>query len=191
MEDHGRYRILGETVDDAAGEAFDKVARLLGLGFPGGPAIDRLATRGDPAAVAFPRPMLHEEYDFSFSGLKTAVLVHVRDHPDDAVEDLAASFQEAAVDVLVTKLFRAAQETAAPTVVIGGGVGANSRLRERVLDEAERTGVRAVLPSPSMCTDNGAMIAAAAFRVLERDGATPLDGGASPGLRLPTVEPAS
>jgi N6-L-threonylcarbamoyladenine synthase len=195
MEGHGRYHLLGQTVDDAAGEAFDKVARLLGLGYPGGPAIDRLATRGDPAAVAFPRPLLDQGYDFSFSGLKTAVLVHVREHGDGSegshgegshsVEDLAASFQEAAVDVLVAKLFRAAGETGAPTVVLGGGVAANTRLRERVLDEAERAGLRSVVPSPAMCTDNGAMIAAAAFRVLDRDGPTPLGAGAYPGLRLP------
>jgi len=184
MEDHGRYRVLGQTVDDAAGEAFDKVARLLGLGFPGGPVIDRLATRGDPSAVAFPRPMLDEGYDFSFSGLKTAVLVHVRDHGDEQVEDIAASFQEAAVDVLVTKLFRAVEEVGAPTVVLGGGVAANTRLRERVFDEAERRGLHPVVPSPVMCTDNGAMIAAAAFQVLSRVGPTSMRAGAYPGLRL-------
>lgn len=192
MEDHGRYRLMGETVDDAAGEAFDKVARLLDLGYPGGPVIDRLALRGDPSAAAFPRPMLGEGCDFSFSGLKTAVRHHVArggagGAADAAVEDVAASFQEAVVDVLVTKLFRAAEETGTPTVVLGGGVAANSRLRERTLEEAERTGRRAILPTPSMCTDNGAMIAAAAFRVLERDGPSPLGSGASPGLRLPTV----
>ncbi|MBI2168112.1 MAG: tRNA (adenosine(37)-N6)-threonylcarbamoyltransferase complex transferase subunit TsaD [Actinobacteria bacterium] len=184
MTDHGRYRILGETVDDAAGEAFDKVARLLGLGYPGGPAIDSLGARGNAEAVRFPRPMLDEGYDFSFSGLKTAVLVHWTQEGAAAEADVAASFQEAAVDVLVTKLFRAAEEFAAPTVVIGGGVAANSRLRERVLDEAERRGLRAVVPSAAMCTDNGAMIAAAAFRVLEREGPSSLGSGATPGLRL-------
>src|SRR5438034_1612023 len=103
MEDHGRYRQLGTTVDDAAGEAFDKVARFLGLGYPGGPAIDRVAIEGDPAAITFPRPMLDEGYDFSFSGLKTAVINYVRSHPDASVPDLAASFQQAVVDVLLAK----------------------------------------------------------------------------------------
>ena len=110
MEDHGRYRMMGQTVDDAAGEAFDKVARFLGLGYPGGPAIDRLAAEGDPDAVAFPRAMLDEGYDFSFSGLKTAVVNHVRKHSDVATRDVAASFQEAVVDVLTTKLVAAADE---------------------------------------------------------------------------------
>ena len=101
MDGHGRYRVLGQTVDDAAGEAFDKVARFLGLGYPGGPAIDRLARDGDPEAIAFPRPMLDDGHDFSFSGLKTAVVQYVRKHPDVEVADVAASFQAAVVDVLV------------------------------------------------------------------------------------------
>jgi len=187
MEDHGRYRLLGQTVDDAAGEAYDKVARLLGLGYPGGPVIDRLATEGDRQAIAFPRPLLDESYDFSFSGLKTAVINHVKAHPEERTEDVAASFQEAVVDVLVTKLMRAAEEVGAPTVVIGGGVAANRRLRERVGEECERRGVRAVRPSPAMCTDNGAMIAAAGWRRFVADGPTPLTSGATPGLRLPTI----
>jgi N6-L-threonylcarbamoyladenine synthase len=184
MEAHGRYRILGQTVDDAAGEAFDKVARFVGLGYPGGPAIDRLATKGDPEALTFPRPMLAEGYDFSFSGLKTAVINHVRKHPDVDLADLAASFQDAVVDVLVTKLLRAAEALGSATLVIGGGVAANSRLRTRLLDDAEKAGRRAFLPSPSLCTDNGAMIAAAAAWRLAADGPTGLDGGAVPGLRL-------
>lgn len=185
MEDHGRYVPLGETVDDAAGEAFDKVARVLGFGYPGGPEIDRLGAGGDPEAIAFPRPMLHEGHDFSFSGLKTAVLTHRRDQPNARPEDVAASFQEAVVDVLVTKLMRAAAETGAPTVAIGGGVAANSRLRLRVGQEAEARGLRAFLPSPWLCTDNGAMIAVAGWRRLQLDGPTPLDAGVDPGLRLP------
>jgi N6-L-threonylcarbamoyladenine synthase len=187
MEDHFRYRLLGQTVDDAAGEAYDKVARFLGLGFPGGPVIDRLAAEGDPDAIRFPRPMLDQAFDFSFSGLKTAVVTEVRARPDVAVADVAASFQEAVADVLVTKLFRAADETGVSTVVIGGGVAANRRLRERVQAEAARTGRRAVCPSPAMCTDNGAMIAAAGWRRLRADGPTPLSAGATPGLRLPTT----
>jgi N6-L-threonylcarbamoyladenine synthase len=121
MEDHGRYRVLGETVDDAAGEAFDKVARFLGLGYPGGPAIDRLAREGDPEAIRFPRPMRTDGHDFSFSGLKTAVVHYVRKHPDTDVADIAASFQAAIVDVLVDKLLAAARETGIDTVVAGGG----------------------------------------------------------------------
>jgi N6-L-threonylcarbamoyladenine synthase len=184
MEDHGVYRVLGQTVDDAAGEAFDKVARFLGLGYPGGPAIDRLALQGSPDAIAFPRPMLDDGLDFSFSGLKTAVVNHARRNPDVEVADVAASFQAAVVDVLVTKLLRAAHESRIATVVIGGGVAANSALRTRLLDDAERAGVRAVVPSLSLCTDNAAMIAAAAAYRLRTDGPTPLGTGASPNLRI-------
>ena len=187
MEGHGRYRVLGQTVDDAAGEAFDKVARFLGLGYPGGPAIDRLAAEGDPAAIPFPRPMLDDGPDFSFSGLKTAVVNHVRRHPDAAVADVAASFQEAAVDVLVAKLMAGAAEAGADTLVLGGGVAANSRLRTRVVEAAEATGSRVFLPPLALCTDNGAMIAATAWWRLRADGPTPLDAGAQPNLRLPTV----
>jgi N6-L-threonylcarbamoyladenine synthase len=184
MEDHGRYRVLGQTVDDAAGEAFDKVARFLGLGYPGGPIIDRLALQGDPNAIAFPRPMANDGLDFSFSGLKTAVVNHVRKNPDAEVADVAASFQAAVVDVLVQKLLRAAGEIGVDTVVIGGGVAANSALRTRLLAEAETAGVRAVLPPLALCTDNAAMVAAAAAYRLQTDGPTPLDDGASPNLRI-------
>jgi len=184
MEEHGRYRVLGQTVDDAAGEAFDKVARFLGLGYPGGPAIDRLALEGDPAAVAFPRPMLDDGNDFSFSGLKTAVVQYVRKHPDVEVADVAASFQAAVVDVLVTKLLRVAEAAGVETIVIGGGVAANSELRTRLLDEGLTSGLRVVLPSISLCTDNAAMVAAVAWWRLGADGPTPLDAGAYPGLRI-------
>jgi N6-L-threonylcarbamoyladenine synthase len=184
MRDHGRYETLGQTVDDAAGEAFDKVARFLGLGYPGGPAIDALAVRGDPEAIAFPRPMLDDGSDFSFSGLKTAVVTYCRRHPDLDVADVAASFQAAVIDVLVTKLVRAARRAQVDTIVIGGGVAANSGLRARVAEEAERAGLRAVVPSMGLCTDNAAMIAACAFYRLAADGPTPLDSGIRPGLRL-------
>jgi N6-L-threonylcarbamoyladenine synthase len=184
MEDHGRYRVIGETVDDAAGEAFDKVARHLGLGYPGGPAIDALAARGDAGAIAFPRAMRGEP-DFSFAGLKTAVVLHVRDHPDADVADVAASFQEAVVDQLVTKLVAAADDAGATTLVLGGGVAANSRLRARVAGAADRSGRRAFLPPRALCTDNGAMIAAAASWRLASDGPTSLSEGADPNLRLP------
>jgi N6-L-threonylcarbamoyladenine synthase len=187
MEDHSRYRMMGQTVDDAAGEAFDKVARFLGLGYPGGPAIDRLAAEGDPDAISFPRAMRGEGYDFSFSGLKTAVVNHVRKHPEVATADVAASFQEAVVDVLTTKLVAAADEAAASTLVLGGGVAANSRLRARVGEAAEASGRRVFLPSPALCTDNGAMIAGAAWWRLRADGPTPLDAGVAPSLALPSI----
>jgi N6-L-threonylcarbamoyladenine synthase len=186
MEDHGRYRLLGATVDDAAGEAFDKVARFLGLGYPGGPAIDRISIAGDPHSISFPRAMKDEGYDFSFSGLKTAVINYARHNPGASVEDVAASFQEAVVDVLVTKAVRAALDVGANGIVLAGGVAANSLLRERILDVTmSHNGLRTFLPSRSMCTDNAAMVAAAAYFRLEHDGPTPLDAGAQPNLGLP------
>jgi N6-L-threonylcarbamoyladenine synthase len=188
MEGHGRYRLIGRTVDDAAGEAFDKVARFLDLGYPGGPAIDRLAMEGDPHAIAFPRPMRNDGYDFSFSGLKTAVVNHVRKNPDVAAADVAASFQEAVCDVLITKARRAAQELGAKGLVLGGGVAANSQLRERLLDACVADGLHAFLPSRAMCTDNAAMIAAAGWYRWQADGASPLDTGAYPNMALTVLE---
>ena len=184
MDGHGRYRVLGETVDDAAGEAFDKVARFLGLGYPGGPAIDRIARSGDPDAIRFPRPMRDDGHDFSFSGLKTAVVQYVRKHPEAEVADVAASFQAAVVDVLVEKLVGAAREAGIETVVAGGGVAANSALRERLLDLAVDGDVRVVLPGIELCTDNAAMVAAVAHYRLEADGPTPLAAPVVPNLRL-------
>jgi len=184
MEGHGQYRVLGSTIDDAAGEAFDKVARYLGLGYPGGPAIDAIAMEGDPQAIAFPRAILDDGYDFSFSGVKTAVVNYVRKHPDVSTEDVAASFQEAVVDVLVTKARRAARDHGAKGLCLAGGVAANSQLRERLLDACVSDGLRAFLPSRSMCTDNAAMVAAAGWYRLRSDGPSPLDTGASPNLRL-------
>ncbi|HEY2814266.1 MAG TPA: tRNA (adenosine(37)-N6)-threonylcarbamoyltransferase complex transferase subunit TsaD [Acidimicrobiales bacterium] len=187
MQDHGRYRLLGSTVDDAAGEAFDKVGRYLGLGYPGGPAIDRLAMEGDPSSVRFPRAMLDDGFDFSFSGLKTAVVNYVRGHPDIATADVCAAFQEAVVDVLVTKARRAAAVVGAKGMCLGGGVAANSQLRERFLDACTEDGVHGFLPSRAMCTDNAAMVAATAWWRLQSDGPTPLDAGADPNLRLPLL----
>ena len=184
MQDHGRYRLLGQTIDDAAGEAFDKVARFLGLGYPGGPAVDREAVHGDPEAIAFPRAMLHDGLDFSFSGLKTAVMNHVRKHPDVGTADVAASFQAAVVDVLVAKARRAAEQVGAKGLVLGGGVAANSLLRERFLSVCADSGIHGFLPSRAMCTDNAAMIAAAGWHRLRSDGPTALDAGAHPNLRL-------
>jgi N6-L-threonylcarbamoyladenine synthase len=188
MQGHGRYRLVGQTIDDAAGEAFDKVARFLDLGYPGGPALDAAALDGDPEAIRFPRAMMDDGYDFSFSGLKTSVMNYVRKHPDVSSQDVAASFQAAVVDVLVTKARRAAAEVGATGIVLGGGVAANSLLREQVLDACERDGIQGFLPSRSMCTDNAAMIAAAGWHRLRSDGPTPLDVGATPNLRLPFID---
>ena len=184
FSDHGRHRVLGGTVDDAAGEAFDKVGRYLGLGYPGGPAIDREAMKGDPEAIPFPRPMLDSGLDFSFSGLKTAVINHVRANPEVSTADVAASFQAAVVDVLVTKAKRAAVEVGATGLCLAGGVAANSLLRERWLDVCTEDGLRCFLPSRSMCTDNAAMVAAAGWWRLQSDGPTALDVGADPNLKL-------
>ena len=180
----GAYRLLGQTIDDAAGEAFDKVARFLGLGYPGGPAIETLAKRGDPTAISFPRAMRDQGLDFSFSGLKTSVMYFVRKHPDADTADLAASFQEAVVDVLVHKARRAAAEVGARGIALGGGVAANGRLREAFLAGCAEDGLRGYVPSPAMCTDNAAMIAAAGWHRLRLDGPTPLDAGAVPNLKL-------
>jgi N6-L-threonylcarbamoyladenine synthase len=185
MEGFGQYRVLGSTIDDAAGEAFDKVARYLGLGYPGGPVIDRLSMDGDPQAIRFPRPMLDQGYDFSFSGLKTAVVNHVRKHPDVSTADVAASFQQAVVDVLVAKAVRAAKEIGAKGMCLGGGVAANSLLRERFLDACMAESLRPFLPSRAMCTDNAAMVASAGWYRLRSDGPTALDAGALPNLGLP------
>ena len=178
------YRVIGGTIDDAAGEAFDKVARFLGLGYPGGPAIDRISADGDPSAIAFPRSMRNDGYDFSFSGLKTSVVNHVRKHPGVRTQDVAASFQEAVVDVLVHKARRAADAFGATGICLGGGVAANSSLRARVEAVCAQDGRRAMLPSRHMCTDNAAMVAAAAWWRLRIDGPTGLDAGADPSLRL-------
>ena len=190
MRGHGEYRLLGETIDDAAGEAFDKIARYLDLGYPGGPAIDSAALAGDPEAIRFPRAMLGDGYDFSFSGLKTAVVNYVRKHPDVSSVDVAASFQAAVVDVLVTKARRAAAEVGATGIVLGGGVAANTLLRDEVVAACEADGIRVFLPSREMCTDNAAMIAATGWHRLRSDGPTPLDAGASPNLRLPLLDDA-
>ena len=197
LEDHCRYRLLGSTLDDAAGEAFDKVARYLGLGYPGGPAIDELAVEGDPSAFAYPRSMVQENpstlpddrrFAFSFSGLKTAVVNHVRNEPGAPTADVAASFQEAVVDALVTKARWAVEATGAKGMCLGGGVAANSRLRERFLDTCGDLGVRAFLPSRAMCTDNAAMVAAAGWWRLSLFGSSPLDTGADPNQGLPLVD---
>lgn len=159
----GHYRILGQTLDDAAGEAFDKVAKLLGLGYPGGAVIDRLAAQGNPAAVAFPRPMLHKGgFDFSFSGIKTAVLEEVGSQPGTLpparLSDLAASFQAAVVEVLVAKTVRAAESEGLASIVVAGGVACNSGLRRGFNEVAAQRRLEVRFPSPALCGDNAAML---------------------------------
>ena len=199
MTDHLQYRLLGTTVDDAAGEAFDKVGRLLGLGYPGGPAIQRAAAGATSRDVAFPRAWLGDSYDFSFSGLKTAARRIVdaaraeeglpADDPearlsDATVAELAWGFQDAVVDVLVTKTMRAAVSTGARSIVLGGGVAANSALRERLAAEAAACGLPLVVPRPGLCTDNGAMIGAAGARRFLAGERSGLDLDAQPSLPL-------
>jgi N6-L-threonylcarbamoyladenine synthase len=178
------YRLLGQTIDDAAGEAFDKVARYLGLGYPGGPAIERAAKEGDAKAIAFPRGLAAGGYDFSFSGLKTSVVRYMKANAGAELADVAASFQEAVVDVLVTKTRKAAAEVEAKAVCIGGGVAANTSLRERVAQMCAEDGRTAFMPSRAMCTDNAAMIGATAWYRLRQDGPTPLDVAVDPNLAL-------
>ena len=165
----GRYRILGETLDDAAGEAFDKTAKVLGLGYPGGPAVARMAEKGSPGRLKLPRPLLDRPgLDFSFSGLKTAVIVGIRDleMDEDTRADVALEFQEAVVDTLVARSLRALETTGVRRLVIAGGVGANRRLRERLGEAVRGIGGEVFYPRIEFCTDNGAMIAlAGAFRL--------------------------
>ncbi len=158
------WKKLGETLDDAAGEAFDKVARMLDLPYPGGPEIEKLAKKGNSKAVNFPRPMLRDKsYDFSFSGLKTSVLYYIRDHPKAKKTDLAASFQQAVLDVLVGKTTRAAREYGAKSVLLSGGVSANQALQMALREATEKTGAEFFVPNSQFNTDNAAMIAAAAY----------------------------
>ncbi|MDA8169814.1 MAG: tRNA (adenosine(37)-N6)-threonylcarbamoyltransferase complex transferase subunit TsaD [Nitrospiraceae bacterium] len=164
-----KFRELGRSRDDAAGEAYDKVAKLLGLGYPGGPKIDALSREGDPKSIRFPRAYLPGTYDFSFSGLKTAVVNFLRDHPGPADErnrDVAASFQAAVIDVLVRKCEWAIRETGVRRLSVSGGVASNSALKERMRGMAEKRGVELFIPSPVFCTDNAAMIAFAGYHHL-------------------------
>ncbi|MDK2785619.1 MAG: tRNA N6-adenosine threonylcarbamoyltransferase [Thermotoga sp.] len=177
--------ILGRTLDDSAGEAFDKVARLLGLGYPGGPIIDEVAKKGDPKKYSFPRPMMDEpNYNFSFAGLKTAVLYFLKKEKDYRVEDVAASFQEAVVDILVEKTFRLARNLGIRKIAFVGGVAANSRLREKVNDRAKRWGYKVFFPPLSLCTDNALMVARAGYEKAKRGIFSPLYLNADPNLSV-------
>jgi N6-L-threonylcarbamoyladenine synthase len=185
----GRYRLLGATRDDAAGEAYDKVAKMLGLPYPGGVQIDALAQRGDGAAVRFPRAVVRgAELDFSFSGLKTSVLTYLRKLPappeGQHLADLCASFQEAVADPLTKKAVRAARMFGLPRLVLGGGVAANSRLRALAAERAAEAGLEIFLPPPRLCTDNGAMIAVAGTHAFERGEWMGHDLNANPAWRL-------
>lgn len=174
----GRYRTLGRTIDDAAGEAFDKAGTLLGLGYPGGAVVDRLARQGDPARVRFPRPLMHDgSLNFSFSGLKTAVLTHLQKHPltpeRDELPDLCASFQAAVCEVLVKKTEAALEQEGLQRLVVAGGVACNSGLRAAMGEMARRRGIEYSFPPPALCGDNAAMLAVAADAYLaagQRDG---------------------
>jgi len=166
VTDFGKYQLLGKTRDDAAGEAFDKVAKLLNLGYPGGVVIDRLAQKGSPFSIPFPRPMLSDDsFDFSFSGLKTAVLYYVKGIGGTLAEDtlcaIAASFQDAVVEILVEKTLRAASWSGVKSVMLAGGVASNTRLRQQLQERASAENLNVFIPSPILCTDNAAMIAAA------------------------------
>jgi N6-L-threonylcarbamoyladenine synthase len=197
MRDHLQYRLLGETVDDAAGEAFDKVGRLLGLPYPGGPAIMKAAAGATRHDVTFPRAWLADSFDFSFSGLKTAARRVIATEtegqgttigeaalPEDRVAELAYGFQDSVVDVLVTKPLRAARAAGAKSVVLGGGVAANRVLRDRLAEVTRESGIPLVVPRPSLCTDNGAMIGAAGARRWAAGARAGLDLDARPSLPL-------
>ncbi len=199
MTDHLQYRLLGQTVDDAAGEAFDKVGRLLGLPYPGGPAIMRAAEGAQARDHVFPRAWLGDTFDFSFSGLKTAARREVAREmgvdpnqvdgngeqlPAAAVAELAYGFQESVVDVLTTKTLRAAEDIGARTIILGGGVAANSVLRSRVEEAAQSRGIRTVVPRPGLCTDNASMIGAAGHFRARAGARAGVDLSAKPSLKL-------
>jgi len=188
----GAYALLGETQDDAAGEAFDKTAKLLGLGYPGGPALSALAERGDARRYRLPRPMIGSaDLDFSFSGLKTAVVTLARDVPAAAHADIAAGFVDAVVDVLAAKCVRAMEQSGLTALVVAGGVGANRQLRAALGVRSRDRGFDVYYPAPELCTDNGAMIAFAAALRLRPGAATPSRFGVRPRWPLDSLSPVS
>lgn len=189
VKDYGKYEVLGQTRDDAAGEAYDKVARALGLGYPGGPKIDKLAKEGNPDAIEFPRANFHEEtLDFSFSGLKSSVLNYLNKCSMQNVEvnkaDVAASFQKAVVEVLKDNVFLTIKNKGLDKIAIAGGVAANSALRNALIDEGKKVGVEILFPELKLCTDNAAMIGSAAYYRLINNNKSSLDLNAKPNLKL-------
>lgn len=188
VRDWGDYAVLGSTIDDAAGEAFDKLARFMGLGYPGGPAIDAASDGGDPATLSFPRALPNRRHHFSFSGLKTSVTTYLEKAQAGGdlapLADVAASIQEAIVDVLVAKTMNAVEDTGVQVVGAGGGVLANRRLRSKLTEACAESGVELYLPTPSLCTDNGAMIGAAAVHWLEKNELSAWDSVVDPGRKL-------
>lgn len=192
IEGFGQYCLLGQTRDDAAGEAFDKVAKLLRLGYPGGPIIDEISLSGNPKAIRFPRASLGKNsFDFSFSGVKTAVVNFVKTHPEptggypeEVIRDIVSSFQEAVVDVLVKKAFQAARHEGLKRIVLSGGVAANRLLRKRMEEEALEQKMRVYIPSPVFCTDNAAMVGVTGYEYLKRGIRSPLSLNAFSNLTL-------
>lgn len=192
MNDEFKYEIVGETMDDAAGEAFDKVAKMLHLEYPGGPQIDKWAKKGNPEAIKFPRPYATEnDLNFSFSGIKTSVLYYLRDHnlrdtkiPDELLADICASFQASVVDVLVQKTLQAAKKYKVKDIAVAGGVSANSQLRNQMKQEAEKNGFNFFIPKFEYCTDNGGMIAEVGYRKYLRHTFSPLHVTATANLEL-------
>jgi len=192
IEEFGRYRTLGRTRDDAAGEAFDKVAKMLNIGYPGGPIIDALSRGANQNFITFPRPMLREDnYDFSFSGIKTAVLYYIRKleprEREAQIKDIAASFQAALVEVLVTKAIAAAQDYGVQSIALAGGVASNLYLRDFIRLKIEKTSLRLFIPSPVYCTDNAAMISRAGYFYLNNGASSPLNLSPKPSLKLNTI----
>ena len=188
VEDYGVYTLLGQTMDDAAGEAFDKAARVLGLPYPGGPLLDKLSREGNPHALQLPHVKTPGRYDYSFSGLKTALINAVHKLRQNGQEvpaaDIAASFQHAAVELLSDRAVLAAKETGSPVLALAGGVASNSGLRNTMNDKCQKNGIRLMMPPPILCTDNAAMIGSAAFYRLMRGEIAGLDLNATPSLRL-------
>ena len=188
VTDYNSFELLGQTRDDAAGEAFDKIARVMGLQYPGGPEIEKLAAAGDPQAIDFPRALLKEDYQFSFSGLKSAVINYLHNEQQAGREvnkaDVAASFQEAIVDVLVQKSVHALQETGLKKIVLAGGVSANKHLQTALADAVGGIGASLVHPTPILCTDNAVMIACRGYFMYQNGEYSPLDLNAVPSLKL-------
>ncbi|MEW6096493.1 MAG: tRNA (adenosine(37)-N6)-threonylcarbamoyltransferase complex transferase subunit TsaD [bacterium] len=187
VNEWGRYKLLGRTIDDAVGEAFDKAAKLLNLGYPGGQIIDSLAKKGNPNAVKFPRPLWRRRrFDFSLSGLKTSLIyfLNAQTSAIPSIKDIVASFQEAIVDVLVDKTIKSAQEKEIKNIILCGGVAANTRLKERLSKEVQEQEMRVFYPSPKLCTDNAAMIAGLGYVKYHKQQFAPLSLNANPNLRL-------